>query len=187
MNLHICRSYRVNSFDDSSSDSSFGSKRRISSISLQVLFALRWCAMTTFLQVFFPLATAPLLSLGHLLHCIGRSVLLCCTWLGTSRSFHQVCHAELLASWTLPTRGHVATIMFFLHGSDFAARARLCATTGYAPGCLLFHRARCELISACNQHFLESFSANWHSAIVWPMSRSTSFSFVSFANAVIVS
>ena len=31
----------------------------------------------------------------------------------------------LLASWTLPTRGHVATIMFFLHGSDIAALAHL--------------------------------------------------------------
>ena len=31
----------------------------------------------------------------------------------------------LLASWTLPTQSHVATIMFFLHGSDFAALAHL--------------------------------------------------------------
>ena len=49
---------------------------------LRMLFILHWSRLhaTIVLQVFFPLATAHLLSLGHLLHCIGCSMLLCCTW-----------------------------------------------------------------------------------------------------------
>ena len=70
------------SFDDSNSDSLLGSKRRICSISLRMLSIIHWSRLhaTIVLQVFFPLATAHLLSLGHLLHCIGCSMLLCCTW-----------------------------------------------------------------------------------------------------------
>ena len=49
---------------------------------LRMLFILHWSRLhtTIVLQVFYPPATAHLLSLGHLLHCIGCSMLLCCTW-----------------------------------------------------------------------------------------------------------
>ena len=74
----------------------------------EILCILDWSRLhaTIVLQVFFPLATAHLLSLGHL-HCIGFSMLLCCTWfLNSAMSFHQMSavrplcwyHVVLLAS-----------------------------------------------------------------------------------------
>ena len=49
---------------------------------LRMMFILHWSRLhaTIVLHVFFPLGTAHLLCLGHLLHCIGCSMLLGCTW-----------------------------------------------------------------------------------------------------------
>ena len=57
----------------------------------RMLFILHWSRLhvTIVLQVLFQLATAHLLSLGHLLHCISCSMLLCCTWFLNSAALYS--------------------------------------------------------------------------------------------------
>ena len=59
---------------------------------LRMLFILHWSRLhaTIVLQVFFPLATARWLCLGHLLQCIGCSMLLCCTWFLIAAAFSSL-------------------------------------------------------------------------------------------------
>ena len=56
---------------------------------LRILFILHWSPLhaTIVLQIFFALVTAHKLCLGHLLQCIGCSMLLCCTWFLISAAF----------------------------------------------------------------------------------------------------
>ena len=109
---------------------------------LRMLFILQWSRLhaTIVLQVFFPLATAHKLCLGHLLQCIGCSMLLCCTWFLISAAFVLFdVRLDILLAWCIKifsssfccsfaavaSRSAAGFIMFFLLRSDFAAIAQL--------------------------------------------------------------